>query len=83
MIKQMQEGFDTENAVTLSNGQIDPVSLIYSTENIPSFAQPVAQNINGGNAYNITYNDAGYVQAYQGNIVETTIPLLLPGILSK
>ena len=87
--KEIQEGFDSDNTEVLSNGDVDPVAMLFSNENLPSYP-PTIQNVNQGNPYNITYrgqwNDYDISGGYWTQSVgldAAALPILLPSVLGN
>ena len=73
----------------LSDGEIDPVALLYSNENLPSYPSTI-EGVNQGNPYNITYrgqwNDYNITGGYWTQSVgldSAALPILLPSVLGN
>ena len=68
----------------LSGGQPDPVAMLFSDEQLPSYPETIP-NVNSRNAYNITFSLQNIYNVYQvnaGAIDTDGYTILVPGIFN-
>ena len=80
----VQEGLqdDVPNIETLSNGDANPVQMLYTDEDLSTYPA-TEEDINNKNAYNITFRNWDWSPYYAQQGTEKTFGVVIPSALAS